>query len=57
MAENLVVVESPAKAETIKRYLGQKFEVLASYGHVRDLPSKGGSSRSSIQLWDDLFYF
>ena len=44
MAENLVVVESPAKAETIKRYLGKKFEVLASYGHVRDLPSKGGSA-------------
>ena len=44
MAENLVVVESPAKAETIKRYLGNKFEVLASYGHVRDLPSKGGSA-------------
>ena len=44
MAENLVVVESPAKAETIKKYLGEKFEVLASYGHVRDLPSKGGSA-------------
>ena len=44
MAENLVVVESPAKAETIKKYLGKKFEVLASYGHVRDLPSKGGSA-------------
>lgn len=42
MADNLVVVESPAKAETIKRYLGKGFEVLASYGHVRELPSKGG---------------
>ncbi len=42
MASNLVVVESPAKANTIKRYLGKDFEVLASYGHVRDLlPKKG----------------
>ena len=38
MAENLVIVESPAKAKTIERYLGDRFEVLASYGHVRDLP-------------------
>ena len=48
MAENLVVVESPAKAETIKRYLGKEFEVLASYGHVRELPSKGGSAVNPI---------
>lgn len=42
MTSNLVVVESPAKANTIKRYLGKDFEVLASYGHVRDLlPKKG----------------
>ncbi|HEX9889049.1 MAG TPA: type I DNA topoisomerase [Nitriliruptorales bacterium] len=38
MAENLVVVESPAKAKTIERYLGSDFKVLASYGHIRDLP-------------------
>jgi DNA topoisomerase I len=38
MAQNLVVVESPAKAKTIQRYLGDDFEVLASYGHIRDLP-------------------
>ena len=48
MADNLVVVESPAKAETIKRYLGKGFEVLASYGHVRELPSKGGSAVNPV---------
>jgi len=39
----LLIVESPAKAATINRYLGPDFEVLASYGHVRDLPSKDGA--------------
>ncbi len=43
MAENLVIVESPAKAKTIKKYLGRKFEVLASYGHGRDLVPKEGA--------------
>jgi DNA topoisomerase-1 len=42
---NVVVVESPAKAKTINRYLGPGFTVLASYGHVRDLPPKDGSVR------------
>jgi DNA topoisomerase-1 len=42
---NVVVVESPAKARTINRYLGSQYTVLASYGHVRDLPSKDGSVR------------
>ncbi len=43
MAKNLVIVESPAKAKTIKKYLGRDFEVLASYGHVRDLLPKEGA--------------
>ena len=40
---NVVVVESPAKAKTIEKYLGPDYKVLASYGHVRDLPPKDGS--------------
>ena len=40
---NLVIVESPAKAKTINKYLGKNYFVLASYGHIRDLPSKNGS--------------
>ena len=40
---NLVIVESPAKAKTINKYLGDDYIVLASYGHIRDLPSKNGS--------------
>ncbi len=43
MAKSLVVVESPAKAKTIEKFLGKNYKVLASYGHVRALPSKKGS--------------
>ena len=43
MSKNLVIVESPAKAKTIERYLGKEYQVLASYGHVRDLVPKGGA--------------
>ena len=42
MSKNLVIVESPAKAKTIEKYLGSEFKVLSSMGHVRDLPQKGG---------------
>ena len=41
--ENLVIVESAAKSKTITKYLGKGFKVLASYGHVRDLPAKQGA--------------
>src|SRR3989337_669242 len=50
----LVVVESPAKAKTIEKYLGPGHRVLASYGHVRDLPPKDGSvapDRGFAMLW------
>src|SRR6266700_418603 len=40
---NIVVVESPAKAKTINKYLGRDYKVVASYGHIRDLPAKDGS--------------
>jgi len=52
---NLVVVESPAKAKTINKYLGSGYIVLASYGHVRDLPAKDGSVKPDedfAMIWD-----
>jgi len=53
--KNVVVVESPDKARTINRYLGSDYKVLASYGHVRDLPSKDGSVKPDedfAMIWD-----
>ena len=52
---NVVVVESPAKAKTINKYLGSGYQVMASYGHVRDLPAKDGSVRPDEDFamsWD-----
>ena len=52
---NLVLVESPAKAKTINKYLGRGYEVLASFGHVRDLPAKSGSvdpDHNFRMLWE-----
>jgi len=52
---NLVIVESPAKAKTINKYLGKNYKVLASYGHIRDLPSKNGSvdpDNNFKMLWE-----
>ena len=52
---NVVIVESPAKAKTINKYLGKDYEVYASYGHVRDLPAKDGSvdpEHDFAMLWE-----
>ena len=54
MAKNLVIVESPAKARTIEKYLGSDFEVLASYGHVRDLVPKEGAVDPEQRLRDEV---
>ena len=47
---NIVVVESPSKAKTINKYLGAGYEVLASFGHIRDLPPKDGSVDPDAQF-------
>ena len=43
MSQSLLIVESPSKAKTLKKYLGRGFEIVASYGHVRDLEAKEGA--------------
>lgn len=55
MTQSVVIVESPSKAKTINKYLGGDFKVVASYGHVRDLPSKNGSVNPNdnfSMIWD-----
>lgn len=55
MGKSVVVVESPSKAKTINKYLGSDYTVLASYGHVRDLPSKNGSvdpNNNFAMIWN-----
>ncbi|MBL8965213.1 MAG: hypothetical protein JNK70_14285, partial [Phycisphaerae bacterium] len=52
---NVVIVESPAKAKTINKYLGPGYQVLASFGHIRDLPAKDGSVNPDddfAMLWE-----
>ena len=53
MPKNLVIVESPAKARTIERYLGADYQVLASYGHVRDLPENPGKGKFGVDVDHD----
>jgi DNA topoisomerase-1 len=53
VSKNLVIVESPAKARTIERYLGDDYRVLASYGHVRDLPENPGKGKFGVDVEHD----
>ncbi len=53
MSGNLVIVESPAKAKTIERYLGPGYTVLASYGHIRDLPENPGKNQLGVDVDHD----
>src|SRR6478752_3521882 len=52
MAKNLVIVESPAKAKTIEKYLGSDFHVLSSIGHIRSIPKKTSDGKPPIDVKD-----
>ena len=55
MAKNVCIVESPTKIPSVSKYLGGDFEVLASFGHIRDLPAKNGSvdtKNNFSMIWD-----
>ena len=54
MTKSLVIVESPAKAKTISKYLGPEYIVESSVGHIRDLPKKGGTTRTRLVVPKDL---
>ena len=56
MTKSLVIVESPAKAKTISKYLGTEYIVESSVGHIRDLPKKGGAVRSRSTIPKDLSF-
>ena len=49
MGKSLVIVESPAKAKTINKYLGNQYVVKSSIGHIRDLPTSGSASREPVK--------
>lgn len=50
MSKNLVIVESPAKAKTIEKYLGSDFRVLSSVGHIRSIPKKTSDGKPPIDV-------
>ena len=54
MTKSLVIVESPAKAKTISKYLGPEYIVESSVGHIRDLPKKGGKTKTRFVVPKDL---
>jgi DNA topoisomerase-1 len=50
MPKNLVIVESPTKAKTLSRFLSKDYEIKSSFGHIRDLPKKGGGIGVDMKL-------
>ena len=57
MAKPLVIVESPAKAKTLGRFLGSKYRVEASYGHIRDLPESAALNVARARIEDVIQFF